>query len=146
MMIGVDPTTVVGRYIDECWNRGRIDLVDELVAPDFVDHLPIDDDLPDGNQGLKAAIRLARMAFSDLHVQVEDMIAEDDRVVVRFRLEGTHNGRLRGQFATLRHVMISGMAIYRVQQFQIADQWCMFDLIGLMQQLEIREPALALPS
>jgi steroid delta-isomerase-like uncharacterized protein len=145
-MIGVDPATVVGRYIEECWNRGRVDLVDELVAPDFVDHLPFDDDLPEGNQGLKAAIRLVRMAFSDLHLLVEDMIAEDDRVVVRFRLEGTHNGRLAGQLASLRRVMITGMAIYRVEHFQIADQWCMFDLIGLMQQISAREAFLAVPS
>lgn len=142
-MMGVDPTTVVGRYIDECWNHGRIDLVDELVALDFVDHLPFDDDLPDGNQGLKATIRLVRKAFSDLHLLVEDMIAEDDRVVVRFRLEGTHDGRLAGRLASLKRVMITGMAIYRVENFQIADQWCMFDLIGLMQQIGAREEFLA---
>ncbi|CAN5593390.1 ester cyclase [soil metagenome] len=139
----VDPTTVVGRYIDECWNHGRIDLIDELVARDFVDHLPFDDDLPNGTQGLKASIRLVRMAFSDLHLLVEDMIAEDDRVVVRFRLEGTHNGMLAGRLASLKRVMIAGMAIYRVENFQIADQWCMFDLIGLMQQIGAREEFLA---
>lgn len=145
-MMGVDPATVVGRYIAECWNHGRIDLVDELVAPDFVDHLPFDDDLPEGNQGLKAAIRLVRMAFGDLHLLVEDMIAEDDRVVIRFRLEGTHNGRLAGRLASLKRVMITGMAIYRVENFQIADQWCMFDLIGLMQQIGADEALLALQS
>jgi steroid delta-isomerase-like uncharacterized protein len=143
-MQGVDPTTVVGRFIEECWNRGRIDLIDELVARDFVDHLPIDDDLPHGNQGMKATIRLIRMAFDDLHLQVEDMIAEDDRVVVRFKLTGTHNGRLTGRLAALDRVEIAGMAIYRVENFQITDQWCMFDLIGLMQQLGVREDALAL--
>lgn len=137
---------MVGRYIDECWNRGRIDLVDELVARDFVDHLPFDDDLPEGNQGLKATIRLVRMAFSDLHLLVEDMIAEDDRVVVRFRLEGTHNGRLAGRLASLRRVMVAGVAIYRVENFQIADQWCMFDLIGLLQQIGAREEFLAFQS
>lgn len=142
-MLGVNPATVVGRYIEECWNHGRIDLVDELVAPDFVDHLPFDDDLPEGNHGLKATIRLVRMAFSDLHVLVEDMIAEDDRVVVRFRLEGTHNGQLAGRLASLHRVMITGMAIYRVESFQIVDQWCMFDLIGLMQQIGAREEFLA---
>lgn len=143
-MQGVDPTTVVGRFIEECWSHGRIDLVDELVARDFVDHLPIDDDLPHGSQGMKATIRLIRMAFEDLRLLVEDMIAEDDRVVVRFKLEGTHNGRLTGRLAALDRVEIAGMAIYRVEHFQITDQWCMFDLIGLMQQIGVRESALVL--
>ncbi len=72
------------------------------------------------------------------------MIAEDDRVVVRFKLEGTHNGRLTGRLAALDRVEIAGMAIYRVEHFQITDQWCMFDLIGLMQQIGVRESALVL--
>ena len=143
-MQGVDPATVVGRYIDECWNRGRLDLIDELVSADFIDHFPFDDGLPDGREGLVATIRLLRMAFGDLHVQIEDMIAEDDRVVVRCQMRGTHDGPFIGQPATLRQVMINGMAIYRVEEHQIVDQWCMVDTVGLLRQLGATERLVAL--
>ena len=134
-MQGVDPAAVVGRYIEECWNRGRLGLIDELVSADFVDHFPFDDGLPDGRDGLIATIRLLRMGFSDLHVHIEDMIAEDDRVAVRYEMRGLHDGPLAGQSPTLRQVMIDGMVIYRVEDHQIVDQWCMFDAVSLLKQL-----------
>lgn len=134
-MQGVDPAAVVGRYIEECWNRGRLGLIDELVSVDFVDHFPFDDGLPDGRDGVIATIRLLRMAFSNLQFHVEDMIAEDDRVVVRCEMRGLHDGPLAGRPPTLRQVMIDGMAIFRVEDHQIVDQWCMFDAVSLMKQL-----------
>lgn len=134
-MQGVDPATVVGRYIEECWNRGRLGLIDELVSEDFVDHFPFDDGLPVGRDGLIATIRLLRMGFSDFQVHIEDMIAEDDRVAVRYEMRGLHDGPLAGQSPTLRQVMIDGMVIYRVEDHQIVDQWCMFDAVSLLKQL-----------
>jgi steroid delta-isomerase-like uncharacterized protein len=145
-MQGVDPATVVGRYIEECWNRGRLSLIDELVSEDFVDHLPFDDGLPDGRAGVIATIRLLRMAFGTLHVQIEDMIAEDDRVAVRYLMRGTHDGPFLGQPPTLRQVMINGMVIYRVEDHQIVDQWSMVDAVDLLQQVGAKERLIALRS
>lgn len=144
-MQGVDPAAVVGRYIDECWNRGRLDLIPELVADDFVDHLPFDADLPEGRDGLIATIRLLRFAFSGLRLMLEDMIVEDDRVVVRFTLSGRQTGPFAGYAPRDQEVAIPGMAIFRVQDERIADQWCQFDAFGLLRQLGVadREPAFA---
>jgi steroid delta-isomerase-like uncharacterized protein len=143
-MQGVDPAAVVGRYIEECWNRSQLRLIEELVAEDFVDHFPFDDGLPDGREGLIATIRLLRMAFSDLNFHIEDMVAEDDRVVVRYQMRGTHSGPFAGQPPTLRQVMINGMAMYRVEEHQIVDQWCFFDAVSLLQQIGAKERLLAL--
>jgi steroid delta-isomerase-like uncharacterized protein len=145
-MQGVDPTAVVGRYIEECWNHGRLGLLEELVSDDFVDHFPFDDNLPDGRDGLMATIRLIRAGISDLHCVIEDMIAEDDRVVVRYRIRGTHDGQLAGHAPTLRQVMINGMVIYRVEDHQIVDQWSLFDTVGLMKQLRVVERIAAVRS
>lgn len=145
-MQGVDPATVVGRYIEECWNRGRLDLVDELVSDDFVDHLPFNDGLPAGRTGMIATIRLLRMAFSNLHFQIEDMIAEDDRVAVRYLMRGTHDGPFVGQPPTLRQVMINGMVIYRVEDHQIVDQWSMVDAVDLLRQVGATDRLIALRS
>lgn len=144
-MQGADPAAVVGRYIEECWNRGRLDLIPELIADDFVDHLPFDADLPEGREGLIATIRLLRLAFSGLRLVIEDMIVEDDRVVVRFTLKGVQTGPFAGQPPRNQMVAIPGMAIFRVHEFQIADQWCQFDAFGLLRQLGATEvkPAFA---
>jgi steroid delta-isomerase-like uncharacterized protein len=136
-MFGVAPATVVGRYIDECWNRGRIDLVDELVDADFTDHLPFEAHLPTGLDGLKSMIEQVRLGFSDFRIDVEDMIAEDDRVVTRFLATGTHDGPFFGHLPSNRRVQIDGIAIFRVEHHQIIDQWCMVDRNRLMQQLGI---------
>ena len=143
-MFGVAPATVVGRYIDECWNRGRIDLVDELVDADFIDHLPFETQLPDGITGLKSMIETVRLGFSDFRIDVEDMIAEDDRVVTRFLVKGTHDGRFFGLPPSHRQAQIDGIAIFRVDHHQILDQWCMVDRNRLMQQIGIGEELLAL--
>jgi len=143
-MFGVAPATVVGRYIDECWNRGRIDLVDELVDADFIDHLPFGSQSPDGIDGLKAMIETVRLGFSDFRIDVEDMIAEDDRVVTRFLATGTHDGPFFGSLPSHRRAQIDGIAIFRVEHHQILDQWCMVDCNRLMQQLGIGEEMLAL--
>jgi len=143
-MFGVAPATVVGRYIDECWNRGRIDLVDELVDADFIDHLPIEMHVSNGIDGLKTMIELVRLGFGDFHIDVEDMIAEDDRVVTRFLMKGTHDGPFLGLSPSHRQAWIDGIAIFRVEHHQILDQWCMVDCNRLMQQLGIGEEILAL--
>jgi len=142
-MQGVDPAAVVGRYIDECWNRGRLDLIPELVSAEFVDHLPFDPDLLDGRDGLIATLRLLRSALSGLRLSIEDMIAEDDRVVVRFTLKGRHTGPLAGRRASDRFVEIPGMAIFRIQDYQIIDQWCLFDAFELLRQLDAADLTLA---
>jgi len=142
-MQGVDPAAVVGRYIDECWNRGRLDLIPELIADDFVDHLPFDADLPEGRDGLIATLRLLRFAFDGLRLTLEDMIVEEDRVVVRFTLSGRQTGPFAGYAPRDQAVAIPGMTIFRVQDERIADQWCQFDAFGLLRQLGAadREPA-----
>lgn len=143
-MQGVAPATVVGRYINECWNHGRIDLVDELVDPDFLDHLPFDEQMLDGIAGLKVLIESIRTGFDDMRINVEDMVAEDDRVVARFQLKGTHCGLCFGMLPSHRQVQIDGIAIFRVDHHQIIDQWCMIDRSRLMQQLGVAEEAAAL--
>ncbi len=143
-MFGVAPATVVGRYIDECWNRGRIDLVDELVDADFIDHLPFEAHVPAGINGLKSMIEQVRLGFSDFRIDVEDMIAEDDRVVTRFLVKGTHDGPFFGQLPSNRRAQIDGIAIFRVEHHQIIDQWCMVDRNRLMQQLGIVEEILVI--
>ncbi|MBF6331897.1 ester cyclase [Nocardia transvalensis] len=74
-------------------------------------------------------------AFPDLHVRIDDMIAEGDRVVVRLWFTGTHDGQFQGLPATGRHVEFGAIRIYRLADGQVTETWAYQDAAGLLQQL-----------
>ena len=108
----------------------------EQLAADFFDHeMP-----PDTPRGPEGAVRLRAMlhkAFPDLKIEIEDIVAEADRVAVRARWSGTHRGPLPMlPFPPAnRNFAISGMVFWRVKENKIAERWAILDRAGLMQQL-----------
>ena len=91
-------------------------------------------------RGLEAAKHAAadyRQAFPDLHVTVEDLIAEGDRVAARLRFRGTHLGELDGIAPTGRRVDCTGIVISRIEEGKISEDWANFDDLGMMQQLRL---------
>jgi steroid delta-isomerase-like uncharacterized protein len=127
--------SILRRYFEEAWNKGRLDVLDEIVAPHYVNHDPAVPGLPDGPEGLKLIMAGFRAAFPDLRFTVEDLIAEDDRVVTRWTMRGTHLGEFAGLPPTGRQVISGGMQIERVLNGQIVEHWRKSDDLGLMQQL-----------
>jgi predicted ester cyclase len=82
----------VRRVFEEAFNEGRLDVVDECVSPRGVDRHPFAADEPDFPTHLKAAITMLRGVLPDLHMSVDDLIGENDRVAARVTLTGTHTG------------------------------------------------------
>lgn len=101
--------------------------LDELLAPDFVDHNPMPDQQP-GREGFKQWMRTARSSFPDLQVFGEDVVAEDDRVAGRVRYRGTHAGPLVGVGGTGRRVEFEAFHVVRFRHRQIAEWWGTTDL------------------
>lgn len=86
---------VVRRWVEAGWNQGNVAVVDELTAPDFVDHhLP--PGVPPNAEGHKAWIQVARAGFPDIHLTIEDMIVEGGNVVARMAVTGTQTGEFMG--------------------------------------------------
>lgn len=104
-------------HFDEFVNRQNLDIADINFAPSFVDHgADVPPGLPPGPDGAKQYVGGAYKRFPDIHVTIEDMIAEDDKVVVRNRWTGTD--------ATSReHVEFSGIVIWRIEGRQIQERW-----------------------
>ena len=125
---------VIRRLIDEVVNAGNLDAIDELVAPDFVNHNPLPGATPD-RTGFKAAFRNLHAAFPDLHAIDSDLVAEGDRVVALRGFEGTHNGPFLGVPATGRHIILDGMTVFRVVNGQISERRGVLDMLGVMRQL-----------
>jgi predicted ester cyclase len=123
-----DNRETVRRYCDELWNAGRIELVDELFAPDFVEHHP--DPIPGrpaGRDGVKHDVERVRQGFPDFSMTSE-IVCEDDRAGLYWSGRGT-------QVSTGKHVTMSGIQLFRLRDGQIVERWGVFDRAGVMRQL-----------
>jgi steroid delta-isomerase-like uncharacterized protein len=119
------------------WEEGNIDLVDELLAPDYVNHTPATPDQPTGPEGVRGIVAMFRSAMPDLRVIIEDTIAEGDKVAVRYTLEGTHEGELFGVPPTGKRLSIKSIAVERVSEGRIRDHWRVTESLDMMQQLGV---------
>ncbi|GAA4562509.1 ester cyclase [Planotetraspora kaengkrachanensis] len=108
--------------------------IDEVVDPDLVFHAPVAMDAP-GVQALKHVWRLLLRAFPDIHVEIEDVIAEGDKVVYRNTVTGTHQGEYRGLAPTGRSVTYGEIFIVRFAGGRIAEIWGIVDVFAQMRQL-----------
>jgi steroid delta-isomerase-like uncharacterized protein len=120
------------RAIDEGWNQGNLEVVDELFAPDFVEHQP---GIAPGREGVKGSIRALRAAFPDLHLAVEDAAAADDRVWLRLLGTGTHDGPFMGLPATGRRIDITVIDVVRVADGRLVEHWGVADRMSVAQQI-----------
>lgn len=115
-------------------SRGNLDFVDEALAEDFVEHEDIPGVAP-GRDGVKELFATLKQAFPDLLLRAEDTVAEGDRVVIRFRLTGTHEGEFLGIAPTGREVDVTGFDMVRVEGGKAVEHWGATDMLKLMEQL-----------
>lgn len=123
------------RFTERIVNEGDLGAADELLAPDFVTHEELPPGIPSGPEGVKQLFQMMRTGFPDLRMSIEDMVAEQDRVVARLTFRGTHRGEFMGMPATGRPVEYQAIDIMRVHEGKLAEHWGVSDMMGLMQQL-----------
>lgn len=124
----------IRRISDEFWNRGRAEVLDEVFAADVLDHAAAPGQ-PPGREGLKQINLGFRAAFPDVQMTIEDLLAEGDKVVWRWSVQGTHQGPLMGIPATGKRVTFGGISIDRFADGRIAERWLQIDMLGLLQQV-----------
>ena len=125
---------VVMRSETELWSRGNLAVAAELYSPAFICHFPIGPEWR-GIDGITQAVKNHRVSFPDWNEHVEDIIAEGNRVAIRFKSTGTQRGVFAGIAPTGREVTISEFAIFRLADGKIVEQWGMPDIAGLMTQI-----------
>ena len=129
--------TLIRRWFEEVWNKGRAEAIDELFAEDGVAHGL------EGTAGgelrgpadFKVFHQRFRESFPDIEVVVEDTISEGDRVAARCTVRGRHQSDTLGFAATGQQVEFTGIAIVRISQGQIVEAWNNFDFMSMYQQL-----------
>ncbi len=134
---------VVRRFVQEVQNQRNLDVVDELVHPDFVDHSGPPE--AQGIEGVKASHKMLFSAFPDLNVTIQQQLAEDDQVLTYKTFHGTHLGAFMGIPATGRQISFDLMDIMTVHDSKIAEHWKVADFLSLMQQLGAMPAPIAQP-
>jgi predicted ester cyclase len=122
------------RFYKEVYVDWDMSLVDVLVSPQFTSH-DWPDDSPTGPQGFRQYYAAIRAAVSNARYEVDDLIAEGDKVVVRWRLLGTHTGHFGGIAPSGRAITLKGIAIYRVSDGELMERWVVSDLHGLLEDI-----------
>ncbi len=140
-MSAKDPETVFRRLMEEGFNQGRLEVVDELFAPNSVEHQVRRPGHPQhGPQGAKEVINSLRSSFPDLHFTIEDLIVAGDRVWARMKARGTNLGPLNGSPPTGRSFEIDVIDIVRVADGRVVEHWGVPDRLGQMMQLGVWPP------
>lgn len=130
---------LVRRWIEEL-DKGNMTIIDHLISTDCVVHYPGGIDVL-GPEGFKESSTPFRTAFPDLKHVIEDMIAEGDKVVSRYKIPGTHKGEFMGIAPTGRKVTFTATVIYRIANGKFVETWGEFDALGLLQQLGAVPPS-----
>ena len=132
-----DNKSIVRRLYEEVWNNRRLEVANEIISPSHALH---DNHSPESGVGPEAYKRsVARWVsgFPDVRFTVEDMVAEDDKVVALWVITGTHQGEYRGIPATNKKISVEGITIIHIVGGKIMDSFANYDALGLMQQLGV---------
>jgi steroid delta-isomerase-like uncharacterized protein len=125
--------TLARRWFEDLFSRGDPAAANAILSAEFVDHLTHEDER--GPEELKHYVSIYRSAFPDIQDTVEDIVAEGDKVVVRWKSSGTHQGEFMGVAPTGRHVTFTGMRLFRIADNKIVESWVNIDERGLQEQL-----------
>ncbi len=126
---------VVRRVIEDLFNQGNLDVVEDLIAPDYVNHDPNMPEDVRGPEGFREYVAAYRAAFPDMRMTIEAQVAEGDEVATRWTGTGTHDGGLMGIPPTGNRVMITGMVLDLLSGGKIVESWTNDDMMGLMRQI-----------
>ncbi len=125
------------RFLEELFNKHNLSAVDEHVAPDVIERNPMVPSQGPGLEGYRQVVGMTLSAFPDIQISIEDLIAEGDRVVVRWTCRGTHRGEFAGIPPTNKQVTFTGIDIYRYKGGKRVETWRQLDALGLGQQLGV---------
>jgi predicted ester cyclase len=126
------------RFFVEVFNDKKVELVDELVAGDVVDHNKIIFAQPEGPGGMVEGIRMLLVAFPDLSAAVEQLVGEEEYVVAKVRMAGTNTGLYpRVPEPTWRHTEWESMILFRINDGKITELWGTSDRMGMLTQLGV---------
>ena len=128
--------SIVRRWVEEGWNKRNTALIDQLFTPNFYQHETGPESV-NSSETLKPFVAGYLSAFPDLQFTIEDLIAEGDKVVWRFKATGNNTGPFMGGPVTGKSVAVTGTITFRLENSRMAEAWLNLDVLGLLQQVGI---------
>ena len=132
-----DPERVFRRLIERGFNGGDLSVADAVTSPEIVEHQDFGPDHAPGAEGVRAVISSLRRAFSDFHLQIEDIAVSGDTVWARLTATGTHDGPFMGHPPTRRRMRANVFDVIRVVDGRMVEHWGVPDRLSVLYQLEI---------
>jgi steroid delta-isomerase-like uncharacterized protein len=126
--------SIVLRLFEEVM-KGNLAIADELITEDYAQHSVLG--IPDGREGFKQFFTAFASAVPDAQFVIDDVIAEGDKVVTRFTVNGTQTGALQGVPPTGKKFSMKGIDIFRVVDGKVVEHWDAVDQLGMLQQLGV---------
>lgn len=131
--MSIEENKAVVHSMYEVFNKHNPALLDEIIAPDYVDHtLQLQ-----GLEQWKQILTLLLKGFPDLHPTIEGIIAEGDKVLVHAKVTGTHTGEYRGIAPTGKKIMFRYSSIWRIVDGKIAERETVYDILDLYKKLGV---------
>jgi steroid delta-isomerase-like uncharacterized protein len=134
--MSADNKAIIRRLYEEVFNKGNLALVEELFSPTYVRHDPAIPELR-GLTGAKQICTMIRTAFPDIHCTLEDLVAEGDKVVLRWSARATHQGDFVGVAGTGKPVTMSGTETWLIREGKLQEEWAHWDTLGLLRQVGV---------
>jgi steroid delta-isomerase-like uncharacterized protein len=132
-----DLKALAKRFYDEVFSQGKLDVLDEIIASDFVEHEELPPGVPPGREGVAAFVTMFREAFPDLKCDVQGMAVEGDEVWVQAVMTGTHQGELSGIPATGKSVSVNMFDRVKVKDGKVVEHWGITNDMAMMTQLGV---------
>ena len=126
---------LVARILLEAFNQGKLEVIDEVIADNHIDHAVLPPGLPPGKEGLKLLAKGLRSAFPDLKITIDLQVAEGDLVVAHATTTGTMKGEFAGMPPSGKTATWEAIHITRVKDGKIVEHWAVQDNMGMLQQL-----------
>jgi steroid delta-isomerase-like uncharacterized protein len=132
---------IIRRLYGEVWNGRRLDLISEIISPSHALHDNNASGSSIGPEAYKTQVNRFLSGFPDLRFSIDDMVAEDEKLVVSWNIAGTHRGEFMGIPATNKKISVDGITINHIVNGKIIDSYINWDALGMLQQLGLA-PAL----
>jgi predicted ester cyclase len=132
-MSGAQNIQAFRRVIEEAYSQGKLDVLDEVMAADFVEHQA--GIMPPTVEGVKRSIVFLRSAFPDLNLTIEEIVAIGDKTWARLTGRGTHQGPMMGAAPTGRSIVVTVMDVCRYENGKIVEHWGVADQFSMLGQI-----------
>ena len=138
--MSVERVKELGRLsVEEIFNKGNLDLIPEIVSPDYVNHQANGQDIK-GVDGFRQMVVTMRTAMPDLHYTIDDTITEGDKAASRCTLTGTYSGKIGDIEVKDKKINITQAIFARVENDKVIEGWGFTDSAVLYQQLGVSPP------